>query len=216
MSYETIKTLRYLTLSKGEIIFSLFVPFAAYVPGQTVKYTLTIHNKSKTDIKNYSVIFSKKITFTADDPKYQQRHYKEILFSEICTANCLSYTNRIINGSVTIPSTPPSSDIDDIICVHYKLKFILKLSGFSRNPDLSVPIIIGTIPIRESLRSRYISASSSRQPVEPMAFAVCSSRQSVETTVEEVAVQDFNTNLPPSYSEIGVYKNFYCPEDLSI
>ncbi|KAM7361897.1 arrestin domain-containing protein 3-like isoform 1-T1 [Cochliomyia hominivorax] len=149
---EVIKNVCCWPCSKGKIMCNLIVPFGAYAPQQTIKYSLQINNQSMSDIESFVTEFIKKITFTAKSPQHKQRHIKEVLFSRKMLQTSLRLSNRKIEGEIPIPSiTTTTSHSYDIIFVEYKLKVILNLSGCSKNPKISVPIVIGTIPIRESL-----------------------------------------------------------------
>lgn len=116
------------------------------------------------DVKRYRIEFSRNIIFTATYPRRKKRYTKDILFTKVYWENCLRLTNRIIEGEIPIPSTPSSTNSDNIICVEYTLKVIFHLSAicmiYSSYPEISVPIFIGTIPFREATNQQQITPTA--------------------------------------------------------
>lgn len=148
------------------MLITLKIPFGAYVPGQMIRYYLDIKNQSISNVESYSLELLKKITFTATSPKITKRSIKTSINCGTSPEKCLRKSDRIIEGALYIPSTPPSTNSTDILFVDYELKVILHLSGCNRNPEITVPIIIGTIPIKESfINDRIIIVSSSEEPI---------------------------------------------------
>ncbi|KAM7361426.1 arrestin domain-containing protein 3-like [Cochliomyia hominivorax] len=188
---ETVKTVGIKPFSSGKIFCTLKAPFGAFAPGQLLKYALHIKNQSKSDIEGYFVEFKKKITFTANSPSKSKRSTKDILASKSCRQNCLRLTNRVIEGEIYIPSTPPSTLPNDIIYVEYKLKVILQLSGLSSNMELKIPIIIGTIPIMVNKPNYQYMTNRCQQ-------------QAISTTVENTAPTAPGSEeiLPPNYDDL--------------
>lgn len=149
------------------MLIILTIPFGAYTAGQMIHYTFHIKNHTMSDIKGYSIELLKTLTFTAKNPKHRQRVSVNVLNSETSTEECFSQTDRFIEGAIYIPSTPPSTNSNDFIFVEYKFKAVMHLSGFSVNPELSVPIVIGTTPIKESVTADAQDdiATNSQKPI---------------------------------------------------
>ncbi|TMW45821.1 hypothetical protein DOY81_009102 [Sarcophaga bullata] len=138
--------------SSGTVGCSLEIPFGAYVPGQLVKYTLIINNQSHSDTYGYCYEFKKKITYTATEFSSKEKKYKrKVLITKHFNDQCIRYTNRCFEGDFTIPSIPSTTDSKNILCVEYSFKVTVYISGCRNDCVLKIPIVIGTIPIRESL-----------------------------------------------------------------
>lgn len=150
--------------SRGKISLTLTIPFGAYVPDQNIKYTLNVQNHSSSDIESFYFQLFKTITFTARTPHHKKRISSNMLNSIKSLEHCLRQSNRVIEGELYIPSTSPTTNMNDIIYVEYKLSAILKISDCCSTPHVTVPIIIGTIPITESLaNNQQLSYSSQHQ-----------------------------------------------------
>ncbi|XP_023292057.2 arrestin domain-containing protein 3-like [Lucilia cuprina] len=191
MVLETISKLCCWPCSKGKIFCTLQIPYGAYAPGQNIKYALHIMNQSMSDTQGYSIEFTKKMIFTAKSPHRKERTSKNTLVSRTFSEQCLRLTNRIIEGEMYIPATPPTTPRSSIICVEYKLKVTLHLPGCTSNAVMEMPIVIGTIPLRESL-----PADDSLMNVR---------MESVMPTAPELAGAELNSvdaDLPPSYNDI--------------
>ncbi|KAM7364431.1 arrestin domain-containing protein 3-like isoform 2-T2 [Cochliomyia hominivorax] len=187
VAVDTVGNLCCWPCSSGNIIYTLTVPFGAFAAGQTLKYTLHIKNNSMTDVISYYLQFIRKIVFTANSPSKRKRYSKDILISKIYKENCLRLTNRVIEGEMHIPSTPPTTSHYAIIYVSYIFKAVLQLSGCNSNMEIEIPIIIGTIPIWESL-------------------PISSQQQSEQITArEEIAeCQETDDCLPTLYKDINL------------
>ncbi|XP_065354355.1 arrestin domain-containing protein 3-like [Calliphora vicina] len=188
LALETISSACCWPCSKGKILCTLKIPFGAYAPGQTIKYALHIVNQSMDDTEGYYVEFSKKMIFTARSPRHKERSSKDVLVTRSFNENCLRLANRIIEGEIYIPSTPPTTERSSIICIAYKLKVTLQLGCCVSNPVMEVPIIIGTIPLRESIPANRTMMSIAEDHVVP--------------TAPELAEAGVGGDLPPSYNEM--------------
>lgn len=160
--------------SKGKIVYTLKVQFGAYAPGQIVNYSLQISNQSMDDTEGYVLEFSQKITFNARTPHHKERHTTKVLVSKRLTDTCLRLSNRMFEGDFLIPAIPPTTDKSSIICVEYYLKITVQLPCCKPNTDLKVPLVIGTIPIRESVTGNRLLNSMEVQPFIPSAPEISS------------------------------------------
>ncbi|XP_005176207.1 arrestin domain-containing protein 17 [Musca domestica] len=168
--------------SGGDINYTLKVPFGAYAPGQTLRYTILIQNQSMTDISGYSLEFNEHITFTAHTPRHKTREKDTTLATQEHSDKCLRLTNRQFEGELILPSLPPDTEDNCIIRVRHRLEFEMYVDGCHANKTISVPIFIGTVPLRESMTN-----DSSFTEVAPSAPLLPS---------------DENTSdLPPSYGD---------------
>lgn len=194
---EFIKTLCCWPCQSGTILISLILPFGAYTPGQLIRYSLHIQNNSMSDIEGYRLELYKEIIFTAISPQVRQRSTKDIINKVSSLETCLKLSNRVIEGFIYTPDTPSTTKDYDDIFIKYNLKLTLHLSGCSRNPVLSVPIIIGTIPLRESLNDDRITSTLTNRTQQELLSQVA--------TDIIAEAQNFNDDSPPNYNHIGKY-----------
>ncbi|XP_061393221.1 arrestin domain-containing protein 3-like [Musca vetustissima] len=172
--------------SSGKLFYSLQIPFAAYTPGQTVKFSLHLQNQSMTDTEGYYMDFIQKITFTAHSPSRSHRYERRTLVKRNYSEVCRRLTNRVFSGEFSIPSVPPTTEPSNIIYVEYKLKVTIMMSGCNRSKDISVPIFIGNVPIRESLQN-FAEQIEHQNPTAP-----------------EMPTSNGKTDseMPPNYSDL--------------
>ncbi|XP_065354354.1 arrestin domain-containing protein 3-like [Calliphora vicina] len=172
--------------SNGTVNTTLTIPFGGYAIGQSIKYSLYIQNQSMNDIEGYTIEFNRKIIFTARTPRHKVREEKTTLHNKSYGVRCLRLTTRIFDGNFLIVSTPPTTEGEGIISVRYSLKVIISSSDNS----ISVPIVIGTVPLRESMETAVPSQNDRLVTVAP-------------TAPELRLVDQSGSDLPPSYQELG-------------
>ncbi|XP_037827541.1 arrestin domain-containing protein 3-like, partial [Lucilia sericata] len=145
----------YTPYTSGKIFYNVQIPFSAYAPGQTVKYTFHINNQSKTDVDGYTLEFSQKFLCIAKStdlllPKKKEFTDENIILRITFIEPCKRLSSRLWKGQFIIPSVPPSEVNCNFIRVEYLMKIIAHVSGHKDFP-ISIPIVIGTIPLQESL-----------------------------------------------------------------
>ncbi|XP_065354353.1 arrestin domain-containing protein 3-like [Calliphora vicina] len=176
--------------SNGTVNTTLTIPFGGYAIGQSVKYSLYVQNQSMDDIEGYTIEFNRKIIFVARTPHHKVREDKTTLHKKSYGIRCLRLTTRIFDGNFLIVSTPPTTEGESIISVRYSIKVILNMAGCSSDNSMSVPIVIGTVPLRESMLTAV--------PLETNRLIT------VAPTAPELPQDDQRGNdLPPSYQELG-------------
>lgn len=140
--------------SSGNISYSLQIPQGAYASGQTLRYTLTIQNQSMTDISGFRVDFHEHISFTANSPELKTRKTDVIVATQKHESDsdvCLKLSNRKFEGSLVLPPLPPDTEErEKIIRVKHSMTVELNYRGCHCDDTIKIPILIGTIPIRES------------------------------------------------------------------
>ncbi|XP_065354356.1 arrestin domain-containing protein 3-like [Calliphora vicina] len=145
----------YTPYTSGKIFYNVQIPFGAYAPGQTVKYTYHINNQSMTDVDGYTLEFSQKFLCIAKStdlllPKKKEFTDENIILRITFIEPCKHLSSRLWKGQFIIPSVPPSEVNCNFIRVEYLMKVIAHVSGHKDFP-ICIPIVIGTIPLQESL-----------------------------------------------------------------
>lgn len=87
--------------------------------------------------------------FKASSPDDKKKSQKNILYKNYHEEQVRCLTKRLIEGSLVIPPVPPTSRIQRIIKISYKI--VLDVSfGCNPNGKVEIPVIIGTIPLLQS------------------------------------------------------------------
>lgn len=145
------------------------------------------------DIGSYTVEFNRKMTFTARTPHHKTREEKTNLFTKTYDTRCLRLTTRLLEDSFVIVATPPTTEDEGIIKIRYYIKIILHLIGCNSDKNISVPICIGTVALRESMLN-------GQNPHETDQLLV------IQPTAPELPMDNEDgADLPPSYKELGKY-----------
>ncbi|XP_075145124.1 arrestin domain-containing protein 17-like [Haematobia irritans] len=190
---EEIASLGCWPCSSGKITYILRVPFGAYAAGQTLRYSLLIQNQSMSDISGFEVEFNELVTFTAHTPRHKTRETNTTLAHQVREEQCLRLSNRQIDGELVLPSLPPDTEGMGIIRVQHTLDFELEVDGCHTNKTISVPIFIGTIPIRESLMS---------VPSMNLPESSDNGYTNIMPTAPLLPQADDNMDKPPSYGDL--------------
>uniref|UniRef100_A0A1I8MXA5 Arrestin C-terminal-like domain-containing protein n=1 Tax=Musca domestica TaxID=7370 RepID=A0A1I8MXA5_MUSDO len=148
---ENIKYLCQWPCTSGPLCFSLMLPYAGFVPGQHIKYFLELDNQSPHyDIVGVEASLKQHYVFLARKPMKRNFHTKTLVKSSI-DESTLRLTKRLYEGTLYVPNDIPRStlNLNYIVFIHYMLQVKLKTGAFHYDTDISVPVIIGTEPLRQ-------------------------------------------------------------------
>lgn len=189
--------------ASGNIVYSLAVPYGAYASGQSLEYTLNIQNQSMTDISGYQVRFVECMTFVAHTPEYKELQSHTTLADEEYSDGCLRLSNRQYDGQIDLPSMPPDTDGEGIIRLDHYLEIEIEVKGCHRNKNISVPIFIGNIPIKESLQNATPLPSSAN--LEIPSDEDDDDENSYEVTHNQASYsgEESDADEPPCYGDLG-------------
>lgn len=213
----------YTPYTSGKIFYNVQIPFGAYAPGQTVKYTFHINNQSTTDVDGYTLEFSQKFVCIAKStdlllPKKKEFIDENIIMRITFIEPCKHLSSRLWKGQFIIPSVPPSEVNCNFIRVEYLMKVIAHVSGHKDFP-ISIPIVIGTIPLQESLiRVRPAALAQERvKALKSNSSSITDLAISSATTTSTTAAGDMikrprspsrslmaQSSLTPSTSELSI------------
>ncbi|XP_065364949.1 arrestin domain-containing protein 17-like [Calliphora vicina] len=186
---EDIFSSSFCCFSNGTVNTTLSIPFGGYAIGQSVRYSVHVRNQSMDHIEGYTIEFNRKIIFTARTPHHKTCEDKTTLYRKSYGNRCLRFTTRIFGGNFLIVSTPPTTEGECIISVRYSLKVILNMVGLTTNNIMTVPIVIGTVPLRESMVTAAASENSRLITVAPTAPELL--RESRESIVTSVPLENY-------------------------
>ncbi|XP_073819340.1 arrestin domain-containing protein 3 [Musca autumnalis] len=148
---ENVKYLCQWPCTSGPLCFSLMLPYAGFVPGQHIKYFLELDNQSPHyDIVGVEASLKQHYVFLARKPMKRNFHTKTLVKSSI-DESTLRLTKRLYEGTLYVPTDTPRStlNLNYIVFIHYMLQVKLKTGAFHYDTDISVPVIIGTEPLRQ-------------------------------------------------------------------
>lgn len=111
-------------------------------------YTLKFYEKSVDKISYYTVSFIREMQFIAIFPRPISQKVRTVL----CTNEILDNgnTDQVVIGNIIIPSVT-STIYTKYITVEYVLELEVKLNVSATKFKAKIPIVIGTVPLRQSL-----------------------------------------------------------------
>ncbi|GAB0088642.1 arrestin domain-containing protein 17 [Sergentomyia squamirostris] len=139
-----------------------------YVPGQTIIVHADIQNASTAKINEIRFSFQQIIRYISIKPKIKTR-MKVITVAEARVGYLdQNQQNRTFDQYLQIPSLPPScTSLCKIITITYEVRVEAKVSGFYRNPEVKIPITLGTIPLTNNVFSTVPNSNLSQSTVNP-------------------------------------------------
>lgn len=153
---------------------SASLPFTGFVPGQTIEITLNLNNQSNVDIEGTKVSLERNTQYISQTPRKKIR-FEVLPVKDVFGAGVRACGSAEIRISLTVPPIPPTNvKYCRVIVSSYHLKIMAKVTGAHKNPHLSIPITVGTIPFRASTQAPNYDAimnssiaSSSSHPSAP-------------------------------------------------
>ncbi|XP_067638694.1 arrestin domain-containing protein 3 [Eurosta solidaginis] len=148
---ENIKYLCNWPCTSGPIMYTLLLPYNGFVPRQQIPFFLEVDNQSPHyDIASVEASLKQHFIFLSRQP-YKRNFYTKTLAKSIITERTLRLTKRMYQGTVSVPSDTPRSTLNPnyIVFIHYTLQVKLKTGCFHYDTDLSMPVVIGTIPLQQ-------------------------------------------------------------------
>ncbi|KAL7040029.1 hypothetical protein ACKWTF_000226 [Chironomus riparius] len=193
--YRNLKEPVKLVESKSILTFSAFafkfikmtvsVPYSGYAVGQSVPITINYENETHTKVVKTSIKLIQTITYFSPMDGESKQTRKTVV-----NANSIGVDARHSKKFLTNLKIPPTiysnSKFCKVITVCYTIDIAAQMSRVQVEPKLSIPIIIGGLPIRfeEDLVTSVV------QPTAPPLFEPLA-------PVEE----ELDEDLPPTYDE---------------
>uniref|UniRef100_A0AC34FIA3 Arrestin C-terminal-like domain-containing protein n=1 Tax=Panagrolaimus sp. ES5 TaxID=591445 RepID=A0AC34FIA3_9BILA len=136
-----------------------------YVCGELIPLHVSIENESTSEIKSVESGIGATYIFTAtDDSLFNKHTMTKKIFKKYCVEDVplpIGMTqNTVFTRDIEIPPIPPSFDHCAIIRLQYYVFVKVHTNAvFSRGASASMPIVIGTVPLRQT-----ISTTNSVEP----------------------------------------------------
>jgi len=144
---------------------------SGYVAGESIKFKVTIENKTSKPLKLLVVKLIQQCQFYGKRDlskigtrhKNKQRIENREVASVVHTSKTESENSFTWNGTLKIPPVCATTTINTSLChiidIIYQLVLHFDVNTISVSTDMSVPIIIGTICLKE--RERVVNANES-------------------------------------------------------
>lgn len=138
------------------LIAKVEIPHSGYVPGQKIPITVFIDNQTGTNCPEVRVTLQKSEKYTSQEPEKDTK----IITSNLGTVLIGAAPKRsrmLLEGSLALPKLLPSSfGRCSIIDISYCLIISINSFGFHRKMKMTVPIVVGTVPLVGSNASSKI------------------------------------------------------------
>lgn len=209
------------------------LPYAGYVPGQHIKYFLELDNQSPHyDVLGVEACLKQHYVFLARKLAKRNFYTKSLAKSSI-DERTLRLTKRLYEGNVRVPTDTPRStlNLNYIVFIHYTLQVKLKTGAFHYDTDISAPVIVGTVPLRQfQEEQRRLEQNSTRecnlcsgsissggnlvttQPTLRLRRELESLLNSQDSQQRELcaSLEKSIDDEPPSYDSCCKFKNIFC------
>nr|XP_022901266.1 arrestin domain-containing protein 17-like [Onthophagus taurus] len=134
----------------GPLSCVVTLPKAGYVPGEAIPILAEVDNNSNVTVSKIKFELQKVITCYSQFPRRDSKksvHVVAVLAMGPINNNSL----QLYTPTMTLPPLPPSNLVHcNIIDLDYALEIVLDIDGCHSNLSKSIPISIGTIPLKVS------------------------------------------------------------------
>lgn len=128
-------------------MLNVTLPIAGYVPGQSIPISLTIDNESREGVEEITFKLKKIVRCFSQTPRVKCKEEKRVVVMKR-SLGVEKHQKKVYQHNLLIPALPPTNlDYCKIIQISYVLKIKPKVSGMHRDNKLSIPIVIGTVPL---------------------------------------------------------------------
>lgn len=182
---------------------SASIPFSGFVPGQTIEVTIKINNQSNVDVEGTKIALERMTQYICQTPRKKTK-FESLSVKEVFGAGVRANGASEITLALLVPPLAPTNlNYCRVLTTCYQLKIVAKVTGAHKSPHISIPITLGTIPIRpqaphyDAIMNSSI-ASSSSHPSAPPAFDLPppSYEQATRIVPEDANVSAFDPRYP--------------------
>ncbi|XP_046738158.1 arrestin domain-containing protein 2-like [Diprion similis] len=158
-----------LCICVGNMGATISIPSSGYVPGQVIPVTVEYENHSNVEVEKIKIALNKRLKFYASTPSSNTKEDK----LKTVEAQCRSpFRNKSVNQvtiNLRVPSLPPSNlDYCGIIDLDYVLRVVICFEGMHCSVERKFSILIGTIPLYNSLNAYNLNNVTAPPPTAPL------------------------------------------------
>ncbi|XP_037924802.1 arrestin domain-containing protein 4-like isoform X2 [Hermetia illucens] len=183
-------------LSTNPLKLKASIPQAGFVPGQTIPIHADIDNTSNIPVSRVYFCINQIIHYSADLPYPSTKtHVSRVASAKVVEVIGPKDSAQFDQNLVVPPIAPTSPPYARVVKVSYEIKVEAVVAGLHRNPVVTIPIILGTVPL--------IGASPKDLEMMYAQNSVAEPTPSTSTAPPVVAETDMSgPNIPPpSYEE---------------
>jgi hypothetical protein len=150
---EEVKQYCCLFCASPPVIFNAKIPKTAYYPGEQMFIDTSVSNPSNVTISHLEVRLVKHIIYESQTPCHN-RHYEDVVVYNQNIGEEIVNRSKDFQYMLLVPDTSPSTINYDyrVITVNYELKIKAKTRGCHSSPQITIPIIIGTVPMIDQMQ----------------------------------------------------------------
>ncbi|XP_070494889.1 arrestin domain-containing protein 3-like [Chironomus tepperi] len=190
---EEVKTFCCLFCESGPLLMQATIPQSGFAKGQYVPIKIHYSNKSDTDVLSTSIKLRRLINFKSTTPHEKTKSDNEKMVEVNCRG-VKAGESVTLENTIDIPSIMMSSNgrFCRVIQIEYFIQVEAHVDGCHTNPELLLPITIGSEPLR--VDNQYAITPGANVQIQPIQPPV---QYQPSAPVEE----QFKNDLPPSFDE---------------
>ncbi|GAB0088641.1 hypothetical protein DMENIID0001_031030 [Sergentomyia squamirostris] len=143
-------------------------PQTGYVSGQTVTVNAEIENASTAKLNEIRFYLQQIVRYTSLKPKVKTKE-KAVTVAEARVA-CLDQvqqTKKFVQYLQIPPLPPTCTSLSKVITISYEVRVEARVSGLYRNPNVQIPITLGSVPLNNVCSIPNSSISMVESTVNP-------------------------------------------------
>jgi hypothetical protein len=148
----------------GPLLVIGTIPQSGYVPGQMIFVTAEIVNSSNVEISHLTFSLKKNVIYYCQSPRVKSRREVDTVIEKRVNG-VAKHDSARFEQKLLIPSVPPTN-ISYCRVIHITYNILIKLytSGTHFNPNLEIPITIGTVPLNMTLNTIQAISNPNEMP----------------------------------------------------
>lgn len=142
----------------GEIYMSLQIPAVGFVAGQKMCIVIDVSNNSNITVDEIKLSLKKTVCYNATLPgKFTKEKMEPVEVKRLGGVG--KHDKTTFDVPFEIPAIPPTNQgLCKVISIHYEIEVKAKVvNTFHNSAKISIPILIGTIPINPAIAWQHQS-----------------------------------------------------------
>lgn len=152
------------------IFISASLSKTGFVPGERIPVEIAVMNTSSTKIKELVVSLNLVATYSTRTSISQENDHRALATVIIPNEEMKSKESRLSTYLEIPPTLPTSQNLCEILKVKYTVRVTARLGGLHLNPQVSLPCVIGSIPLGAISRRGIHSNRFEDYEIEPPTY----------------------------------------------
>ena len=202
LSMSSGKTLGSLFMKSKPVSIALTIPRRGFITGEEIPITVEVKNLSNKQLSATKACIYQDVTFRATNGSRLGTKVVSTIIQEAQGGPIKAKSYKSWEGNpFSIPVIPTTGiGICKIITVNYRLEFIVSTSGIGSYLKVSLPIVVGNIPIRRNTGEKF--------PILPF---ISSSQVSYKLEDNKDSISSDNISMSTKPSTKNGYYDFKLP-----